>query len=215
MHDITLLRHGESEGNSLGVLQGQDDSPLSSVGIQQSLALAGLWKLAGVKFDLIICSILQRASQTANILSSKLNCSIELDPDWKERNFGQLQGAVIEEIAQRTPTVDFFQPYEPVGGNGESQLDLYLRASLALQKIIRKLPGRYLVISHGAILNNALYVVLGIAPQGHYNIPLFCFDNDGYAQLRYNSVTRQWAVICLNSNAPDLNTRSFESWSQE
>ncbi len=215
MHDITLLRHGESEGNSLGVLQGQDDSPLSSVGIQQSLTVADFWKLAGVIFDLLICSTLQRASQTASILSSKLNCPIELDPDWKERNFGELQGAVIEEIAQRTPIVDFFQPYEPVGGTGESQLDLYLRAGLALQKIIRKPPGRYLVISHGAILNKALYVVLGITRQGHYNSPLFRFDNAGYAQPLYKSVTRQWAVICLNNRAPELDTRSPEAWSQE
>ncbi len=199
MHFLTLLRHGESEGNSKDVLQGQADYELSAVGIEQAQRLASFWKAGGASFDMIISSPLRRASQTSEIVASYLTASIEYDPLWKERNFGQLQGIPFNEIRQRHPSVDFFHPYEPVGVNGESRLDLYLRASQALQNILRRPPGSYLVVSHGGILNSALFVIIGITPQGHYHSPIFHFGNAGYAQFRYNADTRQWAVLCLNN----------------
>lgn len=215
MYLITLLRHGESEGNSSGVLQGQSDYPLTSTGVSQAQRLANYWKSKKAKFDLIISSPLMRASQTAQIISNSLNVPIEYDLAWKERYFGQLQGADLHELDQRQPPVDFFHPYEPIGGNGESQLDLYARASQALQKIIRQPAGAYLVVSHGGILNKALYVIMGITPQGHYNSPIFHFGNTGYAQFRYNSSSRQWAVLSLNNQLTQNLIDAPESWEME
>lgn len=215
MHLITLLRHGESEGNQLGLLQGHSDYPLTPAGVEQAHRLALYWKSEGTKFDLIISSPLLRASQTAEIIADRLDIPFELDPAWKERNFGQLQGAALQEIDHRSPAVDFFHPYEPIGMNGESQLDLYTRASQAVQHILRQPAGSYLVVSHGGILNKALYVIMGITPQGHYNSPIFHFKNTGYAHLRYNFSSRQWAVISLNSHpAPDSATL-ISSWNQD
>ena len=212
MYNITLLRHGESEGNLSGVLQGQSDFPLSAVGVEQAQRLASYWKSEETKFDLIISSPLLRASQTAEIIANCLKVPIEHDPAWKERNFGRLQGADLNEIDQRVPPVDFFHPYEPIGGNGESQLDLYARASQALQKIIRLPVGSYLVVSHGGILNKAIYVIMGITPQGHYNSPIFHFGNAGYAQFRYNASSRQWAVISLNRQLSHAQSEGLQSW---
>lgn len=215
MHLITLLRHGESEGNLSGILQGQLDYPLTSAGIDQARRLASYWKSEGFVFDLIVCSPLQRASRTAEIIAADLKVPIEYDPTWKERNFGQLQGEVLDEIGQRTPVVDFFHPYEPIGGNGESQLDLYSRASQALQNILRLPAGSYLIVSHGGILNKALYVIMGITPQGHYHSPIFHFGNTGYAQFCYNSSSRQWAVLNLNNQIkPDLY-EGMNSWKHD
>jgi len=215
VHLITLLRHGESEGNLSGLLQGQIDYPLTAAGMEQASALALYWKSAEKMFDVIISSPLQRASQTAEIIANILKVPIEFDPAWKERNFGHLQGANLQEIDQRTPPVDFFHPYEPIGSDGESQLDLYVRASQALQRIIRYPAGSYLVVSHGGILNKALYVIMGITPQGHYNSPIFHFGNAGYAQFRYNSPTRQWAVISLNCQLTPPQTEGIQSWKQD
>ena len=212
MFQITLLRHGESEGNLSGVLQGQSDFPLTAAGVEQARRLALYWKSEGAKFDLIISSPLLRASQTAEIIANCLKVPIEYDPAWKERNFGRLQGANLLEIDQQVPSVDFFHPYDPIGGNGESQLDLYARASQAMQDIIRQPAGSYLVVSHGGILNKALYVIMGITPQGHYNSPIFHFGNIGYAQLRYNSASRQWAVISLNHQLSQEQTEGLQSW---
>jgi broad specificity phosphatase PhoE len=212
---ITLLRHGESEGNSSGVLQGQADYPLTQSGVEQAQRLAQYWKRRQTKFDLIISSPLQRARQTAEIIAEGLGAGVEIDPGWMERNFGHLQGASLAEIGQDQAQVDFFHPYEPIGGDGESQLDLYMRAGRALQRIIRQRAGAYLVVAHGGILNKALYVILGITPQGHYNSPIFHFGNTGYAQFRYNSATRQWAVLNLNNPISDDMIEGPESWQQD
>lgn len=215
MYLITLLRHGESEGNLSGVLQGQSDYSLTPAGVEQAQRLASFWKSEDMKFDLIVSSPLLRASQTAKIIAESLKVPVEYDPDWKERNFGRLQGAALHEIDQQVPPVDFFHPYEPIGGNGESQMDLYARASQALQKIIRQPSGSYLVVSHGGILNKALYVIMGITPQGHYNSPIFHFGNTGYAQFRYNSSSRQWAVLSLNRQLSHPQTEGLNSWKQD
>lgn len=212
---ITLLRHGESEGNSSGLLQGQSDFPLTSSGVDQARELAAFWKSTGTKFDLIVSSPLLRASQTAEIISNHLHAPIEFDPAWKERGFGRLQGSKLEEIDHLEPRVDFFHPFNPIGGNGESQLDLYIRACQALQKIILQPPGSYLVVSHGGILNKALYFIMGITPQGHYNSPIFHFDNIGYAQFRFNSATRQWAVLSLNNQVTHTQATGNDSWQHD
>ncbi|MGE5123694.1 MAG: histidine phosphatase family protein, partial [Acidobacteriaceae bacterium] len=199
MHFITFLRHGESEGNSKGVIQGQLDYPLTAQGIDQANKLAVFWNSEGLSFDLIISSPLNRAAHTAEIIASCLKVPLEYDPAWKERSFGQLQGELLEQISRRTPPVDFFHPYDPIGMNGESQVELYNRACQAIQSILRLPGGAYLIVSHGGILNKALYVIMGITPQGHYNSPIFHFGNLGYAQFRYNSASKQWAVLSLNN----------------
>ncbi len=215
MHQITLLRHGESEGNLEGILQGQLDYPLSFAGEEQVKMLAAYWRSQSTQFDLIISSPLLRASQTAEIISTVLRTPVAYDHSWMERNYGRFQGTKVKEIEERTPAVDFFHPYEPIGENGESQVDLYNRASIALQQIIRHPEGSYLVVSHGGILNKALFVVLGITPQGHYNSPVFHFSNCGYAQLRYNSGSRQWAVVSLNSHLSKFQDHGVKSWNHD
>lgn len=215
MYLITLLRHGESEGNSKGVLQGQSDYPLTTDGLSQAQKIASYWKSKEMHFDLIISSPLQRAFQTAEVIADYLKIPIEYDAAWKERYFGDLQDSNLDELMQRNPPVDFFHPYESIGGNGESQLDLYLRAGQALQNILRKPSGSYLVVSHGGILNKALYIILGITPQGHYNSPIFHFGNTGYAQFRFNSTSRQWAVLCLNQHPSDIQPNENLIWRQD
>ncbi len=132
-----------------------------------------------------------------------------------ERNYGNLQGADLQELDHQIPPVDFYHPYDAIGGNGESQLDLYSRAGVALQKILRRPAGAYLVISHGGILNKALFLILGITPQGHYNSPIFYFANTGYAQFRYNSSTRQWAVISFNNQVIDTQSEGLKAWNHD
>jgi uncharacterized phosphatase len=90
---ITLLRHGESEGNSAGVLQGQSDYPLTKTGLDQAQRLASYWKSIQVQFDLIITSPLLRALQTAEVVANYLQVPVEFNPAWKERYFGELQGS--------------------------------------------------------------------------------------------------------------------------
>lgn len=191
-HEFTFLRHGESTGNIERRIQGHSDFPLSVVGREQVQGLAQLWQKEGVEFDLIITSTLQRAQETAQIISQTLGVPIEENPIWVERYFGSLEGKLLEEAIANDPNLDFFQPYTRLGGEGESQIDVYARALKAIQELIHKPPGKYLVVSHGSIMNKVLYAILGITPQGNYNSPIFPFSNNAYIKLGYREETRQW-----------------------
>jgi len=158
---ITLLRHSESVANANGLLQGQSDWPLTETGVEQANTLALQWKSNTRHYDLIIASPLMRAQNTARQIAKVLNYPIIYDQDWQERNFGSYEKMSYGDITTKDGGVDFSIPTEPTGG-GESLLDLYLRAGQAVQSLVQRPPGDYLIVSHGAILNMALYHILGI-----------------------------------------------------
>ena len=199
MHDFVFLRHAESEGNAQGYLQGQIDSPLSERGKSQAASLAERWKALGVTFDHLVCSPLLRACQTASPIAEALGVEIEIEPLWKERSFGKLEGRAFADINQAQPPVDFSAPFVRVGETGESQVDLYLRACQVLQKLVNLPQGRYLIVAHGSILNKTMFAILGITPQGHGRSPTFHFDNLSYAHLTYDHASLRWRWIGFTS----------------
>src|SRR4030042_7047324 len=97
---ITLLRHGESQGNYEGRHQGQADFPLPELGRQQTNALGDRWKVENKTFDLIISSPLVRARETAEIIAVQLKFPLELDPLWMERDNGLMAGLSPEEVQE-------------------------------------------------------------------------------------------------------------------
>lgn len=200
-YHLTLLRHAESQGNVENLVQGHIDMPLTARGREQASHLTSFWQQQNVSFDLIISSPLVRAHQTAEIIAAGLGAPLELDPIWEERYFGKLEGIPFDEVRQSIPEVDFFHPYYPVGEDGETHMDLYLRAVKAIQSLLHRHAGRYLVVSHGAMLNTILYAIIGITPQGHYHSPRFRFDNACFADLTYNPERRQWLFLSLNNHA--------------
>ncbi len=210
---ITLLRHGESEGNAVEILQGQAEYPLTPNGIQQARALANRWlaiqaDMDGPLFEIIIASPLSRARQTAEIIGAVLSTPVELDPLWIERGFGCLDGSPLSEIEHRNPPVDFHHPYEPPAEGGESTVDLFLRASQALREVMHRQAGRFLIVSHGAFLNMVVYAILGITPQGHYNSPRFRFGNTAYASFTYQADARRWHLFGFVNPEDPFSTSS-------
>jgi 2,3-bisphosphoglycerate-dependent phosphoglycerate mutase len=210
LYFITLLRHGESEGNATDLVQGQSDYPLTPMGIQQARTLAARWQTIqtsfdGPLFDTIIASPLSRSRQTAEIVADALSLTVEFDPIWIERGFGSLDGWHIDEILKITPPIDFHHPYDPPGEGGESSVDLFIRASQALRSVLRRPAGRYLIVSHGAILNMVIYAILGITPHGHYNSPRFRFGNTAYANFTYDADTRRWHLLSFDNPEDPMN----------
>jgi len=209
-HFITILRHGKSQANEENVLQGQMDSPLSTDGIRQSDALADHWKANGTTFHKIISSPLGRAHETARIISDRLAIPIELDEKWMEREFGKAEGLPYDEILTKYNELPPRSIYEPAYETGESDWDLYIRASKAIQQLIRRPSGNYLVVSHGAIINAALASILGITPRPPNQRIRFRFSNTGYAQLEFNAQTQNWSIRSLN-NVYHLSKLGLES----
>jgi probable phosphoglycerate mutase len=200
-YHITLLRHGESVGNAEGRLQGQADFPLSETGRQQSRALAKRWLAEGVTFDRVITSPLKRSRETAEVIAAALGLEVEYNPIWMERDYGKISGMDSAKAAQVEQRPLYAYPFVPVGETGESLWDLYLRGGEALRSLLSYPAGRYLIVSHGGILNMLLYAILGIAPQAYLRGARFLFRNTAFATLTYTPSEHIWRLTGLNDHA--------------
>jgi broad specificity phosphatase PhoE len=203
---ITLLRHGESVGNAEARWQGQADFPLTETGRDQACALADRWKKEGLEFDLVISSPLTRARETAEIIARALRLKIEFDPLWLERNNGEFSGLTLHEVRQNYQRPPFITPYDPVGLDGEGDWELFLRAGQALHNLLMRVPARYLIVSHGGLLNQFMHAVVGVAPQANNAGTRFRFGNTAFAQLMYFPHQHRWTIDKLNDHAHWLET---------
>jgi broad specificity phosphatase PhoE len=208
MFEITFLRHGESIGNAEGFIQGQSDSPLSFRGKEQALALATRWKAEEVVFNKIISSPLTRAKETAEIINRKLKCPIDFDPIWMERDFGNLTGVNHEDAQISNLRLGLIKLHDPIGETGESEWMLFQRAGEALQSILNAPPGKYLIVSHGGILNKVFHTIFGIKPQVDFQSVHFRLDNTGFAKITYIPETNQWRVLSINDRIHLSNFKS-------
>ena len=198
-HKITLLRHGLSTGNEKGIIQGQKDYPLAEEGIEQSRSLSRYWKDHNVSFDAIIASPLLRAKQTAEIIASGLKLPIDFDEAWCERQSGKAEGKPFSEVKLHYASQPHDTAYDPLFETGESRWDLFIRAANAMQHLLRRPEGSYLVVSHGAILGAALHTMLGISPSpGRVRPTRLGFANTGYAVLIFESTEARWELRHLN-----------------
>lgn len=192
---ITLLRHGESVGNAENRFQGHADFPLTERGRAQAQALARRWREEGVSFDQCIASPLLRARETAEIICQTLGVSLEFSVEWKELDNGLLAGMTDEEAENLISRPKFMTPYTRWGITGESRWEVYLRAGRAVQNLLDRPAGRYLVVAHGGILNMALYAMLGIPPQADSTGARFMFYNTTFAVLSYEPERHNWRLL--------------------
>ena len=191
---LTLLRHGRSLADDERVHEGRYDSPLTEIGRTQAHKRAQDFLQRGFTFDTIIASTLQRANETAQIIGTTLNIPIEDDPAWMEWNNGPLAGLPFDVVEERYPQPDFRTPYMPQAGSGESGWDIYTRAASAVQKLVQRGPGSYLVVAHGGILNSALQTIVGANPSVNRQGFAIAFGDTGYVCLAYYPDQHRWVL---------------------
>ncbi len=98
---VVLWRHGRTEWNVAGRVQGQTDTALDEVGVRQAAAAAA--RLASLRPVRILSSDLQRARHTAEELSRLTGVPVELDERLREMNFGEREGLTWKESWERFP----------------------------------------------------------------------------------------------------------------
>lgn len=98
---ILLARHGETPWNAEGRYQGQEDIPLSAVGvIAQATALGE--RLRALRIDRALASPLSRARRTAELALGEGRASqLLLDDGFKEIGHGEWEGLLASEILER------------------------------------------------------------------------------------------------------------------
>ena len=98
---ILLVRHGETDWNATGRIQGHNDTPLNAAGRQQALRAAQRLALQPVRG--LYSSDLARAYETAMIIGEPLGLTVVTSPRLRERRYGAWEGLTAAEIQARYP----------------------------------------------------------------------------------------------------------------
>ncbi len=175
--DIYLVRHGETDGNKAGRLQGHCDLPLNEYGIK--LAEETAKGLADVEFGAAFSSPLCRAVKTAQIILGGRETPLYLDDRLKEIGFGPMEGTDYVRAKQDPghPLHRFFcapSEYVPPAG-GESFQQLYSRTAEFLRDRILPLEGKFqavLIVGHGAMNRSILNPLAGVKLADFWRIPM-------------------------------------------
>ena len=164
MTRIFLIRHGETEWNASGRLQGTSNVQLSMVGLHQARLLAKHAPFNSA--DAIYSSDLIRARTTAEILAARFKLKVQVLPELRETSFGDWEGQAIKTLAEEANCgfeSFFIDPENCHPPNGETFVDCQIRMVNVLRKIIAKHEGcRVIVVSHGAAIRLLLCAALGM-----------------------------------------------------
>jgi probable phosphoglycerate mutase len=146
MTELWVMRHGETEWNTKGLLQGHADSPLTARGAAQARSAGELLRAAGIRR--LIASDLGRARQTAAIVAEVLGLAAAADPAWRELDVGpELEGR--PQTLLRSP--DHVPDPARVLAGGESMLLMRERVLAALGRLLAD-PLPTLVVTHAGPL---------------------------------------------------------------
>ena len=162
---VILWRHGRTEWNVAGRVQGQTDVPLDEVGRQQAADAAA--RLASLAPARIVSSDLSRAADTARALGLRTGIEVEFDQRFRELAFGAREGLTWRESWERFPT----QMQAWANGDqsqiegAESNAQAGARFAAALRGYLAEAPveSTLVVVAHGAVLRTVALTFLGVA----------------------------------------------------
>jgi broad specificity phosphatase PhoE len=146
-----LVRHGVTDGNRAGLVQGQTGgTALSAEGRRQARAAAAGLLSAGVHPAGVLSSDLERCRQTAGVLADALGLPVHLDPALRERSFGVLEGRRWNDVPGEAVGIVDGRVVDPGAAppGGESVSDLAARVEDALRRAAAR-PGPVVLVTHG------------------------------------------------------------------
>ena len=179
-----IIRHGETELNARGVMQGRLDASLNDSG--RALAALTGQALKDVRFDRCFSSPLRRATETARIVLRESGNELPVITDDRlyEISFGVMEGRQLEEMGEEGARF-FSEPFLFHGfKNGETVRDVCERTQSFLRELIERDDGKtYLIATHGCALRammNNLYPDPSDFWQGHapYNCSLHIVETE-------------------------------------
>ena len=157
---LLLVRHGESEWNAAGLMQGQTPHvPLTERGHDQAAAAAA--ELAPLAPGALISSDLRRAVQTAEHCARSTGLPLTTTPALREQGYGVLEGRPSRELWD---VVDWTDPHWSAPG-GESLAELHGRVAAFLRDLCQEPPADVIaLVTHGDTIRAAQAVVAGLGP---------------------------------------------------
>ncbi len=171
---IYITRHGETEWNVEGRIQGHTDVPLSERGRAQAQMLGR--RLAGVRIDAAYSSDLSRAAETARVALGERDVPLELTAELREYNKGVFEGLTADEYREAYPHLyeaslennpDFAPP------DGETIRETGARLDRVFQRIRRRHPDETaLIVGHGGSLRAGIVSLLELPVEANWKFAM-------------------------------------------
>lgn len=199
MTNFFLIRHGETDWNRAGKIQGATDIPLNDTGREQAHTTGS--KMEGRQWDVIVSSPLSRAMETGSIIASHLGLP-EPRPvaGIVERNYGAAEGLT-------GPEVESFYPSDtPVPGR-ETRGEVQERVVAALHELAAEFKGlNVIVVCHGGVIRAMLHETTGTSffheRISNGSVHSFHHSDDGLSLVHFNDP--------LDALTDDLSLPDFE-----
>lgn len=194
MKHFYMIRHGETDWNREGRLQGCRDIPLNNKGIEQALYIRE--KLSHLKADVIISSDLIRAQKTAEIINQTLSLPHIIKKGVREIDLGDVEGQQIDELKKKNLTlwnqwIDNHPEFDHITyPSAESKIKVRERAILSLKELSLETPYQtFIVVTHGFLIN-----LLHGHFTGHYR-STFHIQNGEILHFYYNEENQKFYFV--------------------
>lgn len=183
---ITVVRHGRTDWNLEGRVQGSVDRPLDEVGKEQAKEIA--LKLKGVNANYIYSSDLLRAQQTAQIIAKHLDLTCTSSPDLRELCYGKIEGMLWRDFSEEyAKAIDHYSslPWEnrkmfAYTDTSETYHSAMARVLGFFHQVCMQNPLKHMiVVTHGGIIKGLLAEILGVDDR------MVKSQNTGFVTLKY------------------------------
>ena len=177
-----IVRHGETEWNAQGRVQGHTDVGLSELGVLQGQAICA--RLAGVEIDIAYSSVLRRSAETARQILGQREVQLRTTDQLREYNKGIFEGLTPEETGHRYPQLYAASQvndldFAPPGGENIRQ------ASARIADFISGMKARHhddnvLIVGHGGTLRAAFVALMELPLEANWR---FAMANCGLSMV--------------------------------
>lgn len=184
MISIALIRHGETDWNKRGLIQGTTDVPLNETGLAQASTVAEqlVSQQSRGKWTGVVTSPLVRASATGQVIADVLGVPMLAPmPEFVERDFGVMEGVEMTRAKELYPAGDY-----PKSESNDLVLERSLNAIDELHQTYA--DGALVVVAHGGLLHTLLSRLHGLRLPSIQNATVNVLEHDD----------KRWKVQLIN-----------------
>jgi len=201
VRNIYVVTHPQAGHHIVGLVGGWYDSDLTELGQRQAHAVAAeLSRRLDGGAVVILASDLRRARHTAEIIKARIGGDLQLDPDLREKSYGDAEGRPTAWMQERQiPLPDQGERLRHDDGiaGAETRMDLAQRAYAAMQRVMSSTLENQVVVTHGgtATLLLAAWIEMPIESAGRVQ---FGLDPGGITELAKNAKNHSHMIVRLN-----------------
>lgn len=156
---LYIVRHGQTDWNAQGLIQGETDVPLNKEGVNQAKDLAK--NLQKIKFDAIFSSDLVRAKKTAEIIAFERKMAVATTKLLRERRYGKFEGQPYQLMRQFHNTWEKLSKQERISlrpdEESETDEEAVSRFIIFLREVAALYSGKtVLIVAHGGLMRALL-----------------------------------------------------------